>query len=226
MKLKYYLITLYTFIFFLSSAQCPFVSAENWGGTGAGCACSWETEKEGEIIVHCAWGNCSTVNENSCVSTTECDGEYYHQISDPEELCRIILPVKLISFDVNEINGENILTWSTATELNNNYYIVSHSTDGEVWENLVQLSGNGTSNQVNNYKFYHNEPEKVVNYYKLIQVDFNGESASFGPVSVDNREVKRKIIKSLNIFGQEVDENYTGITIHYFSDGSVEKRWQ
>lgn len=207
--------------------QCPFTSGENWGGTGANCACEWETDDEDNVkVIHCAWGNCSTPNENSCVSPSKCDGVYHHQIPDPEALCKIILPISLISFSVIENDGINNVTWSTASELNNKYFVISQSENGEDWTELTQLSGSGTSSQKIDYKFYHYNPKKIINYYLLTQVNYDGKSASFGPISVDNRVEKRKLIKRVNTFGQSVDENYRGITIYYYSDGSVEKYWQ
>ena len=137
-----------------------------------------------------------------------------------------VLPIRLIEFKGELINNSNVITWSTASELNNEYYYIDHSDDGTNWSTITQLSGAGTSSEIKSYKVIHNDPEIVINYYKLYQVDYDGTTVSYGPISIDNREKKRTLLKVVNLLGQEVDETYEGIVIYVYDDGTREKIYQ
>lgn len=183
----------------LSACPCPQTSSMN-----AGC------------------GGCQA--NNACwYNGTKCN---------PDNVCDLLteivtLPISLVSYTgfVNDLN-HNELNWVTDTEINNDYYIVSHSDDGENFRELYRLPGSGNSTQTLSYRFIHNDPKPEINYYKLIQVDYDGQSETFGPISIDNRDQKRTLIKVVNMMGQEVNENYSGIVIYIYDDGTKEKIYQ
>ena len=84
------------------------------------------------------------------------------------------LPVELISQSAEYHDGKVELTWKTLSEINNHYFIVQRSQDGENFEEIGQVAGSGTTNTAKNYKFDDNNPYKGISYYQLIQVDFDG----------------------------------------------------
>lgn len=85
------------------------------------------------------------------------------------------LPVELLSFTAVKSGNDALLDWSTATELNNNYFDVQHSTNGEEFLNVGRVySKNGNSTNLQTYKFLHENPGKGISYYRLKQVDFDG----------------------------------------------------
>jgi hypothetical protein len=84
------------------------------------------------------------------------------------------LPVELISF-TGKISGENILlNWATASELNNDYFIIEKATDEALFSETGRVNGMGNSSQQNSYSFIDESPSAGNNYYRLKQVDFNG----------------------------------------------------
>ncbi|MBP7398125.1 MAG: T9SS type A sorting domain-containing protein [Chitinophagales bacterium] len=86
-----------------------------------------------------------------------------------------VLPITLSEF-VAEVSGNGIaLHWQTATELNNDYFEIQHSDDGMQWNTLATIKGAGNSSKVLNYYFTDYNPALGINYYRLKQVDFNGE---------------------------------------------------
>ena len=85
------------------------------------------------------------------------------------------LPVEIISFDATTKESQVLLNWSTASELNNNYFEMEWSNDGRSFEPIGMIRGNGTTSEVNHYQFLHNKPAAGVNYYRLKQVDFDGQ---------------------------------------------------
>ncbi len=85
------------------------------------------------------------------------------------------LPVDLVSFTAREDNNKVLLDWQTASEINNDFFEVQRSEDGDNWEVIGQVDGNGTINEVLNYDYTDNRPLFGTSYYRLRQVDFDGQ---------------------------------------------------
>lgn len=85
------------------------------------------------------------------------------------------LPVKLIDFQLKASLSSVILTWKTATELNNEKFLVERSDNGIDFEQIATLKGNGTTNQLSNYSYADLKPLAGYNYYRLKQIDLNGD---------------------------------------------------
>src|SRR5690554_686329 len=137
----------------------------------------------------------------------------------------ISLPVELTFFTGNKTGNINHLSWETATETNNDYFILEHSTDGFSWNEITKEKGAGNSTKINTYFYDHRDFPLAINYYRLTQVDFDGKRETFEIVSIDNSS-DRKLIKTVNMIGQEVNENYKGVVIDYYDDNTVVKRYQ
>jgi hypothetical protein len=85
-----------------------------------------------------------------------------------------ILPVELISFTAKCNNNDVELVWTTASEINNDYFEVQKSDDGNLWYYVGTVKGAGNSSKINNYSFV--DKENIANaYYRLRQVDFDGK---------------------------------------------------
>ncbi len=84
------------------------------------------------------------------------------------------LPVKLISFDGAINNGKVDLTWVTATETDNAYFILERSADAKSWNNITKMDGAGTTRYNTTYNYTDELPAAGMNYYRLKQVDANG----------------------------------------------------
>ncbi len=86
----------------------------------------------------------------------------------------IPLPIELISF-TSDCNNENvILNWTTASEINNDHFELEKSFDGENFEKIAIVKGNGTSTE----QHYYEANDKAVAqnvYYRLKQVDYDGK---------------------------------------------------
>ncbi|MEM7299376.1 MAG: T9SS type A sorting domain-containing protein, partial [Bacteroidota bacterium] len=86
-----------------------------------------------------------------------------------------VLPVELTTFTVSENDGNALLEWSTATELNNEKFEIGHSIDGISFDNIGTAEGSGTTNDPKSYRFQHQTPSAGHNYYRLKQVDYDGK---------------------------------------------------
>ncbi|HLG34583.1 MAG TPA: T9SS type A sorting domain-containing protein, partial [Bacteroidia bacterium] len=94
------------------------------------------------------------------------------------------LPVSLISFTAEPEGNEVILNWTTVSETNNNYFALERSAESINFERVAILDGAGNSSSLKNYSWTDRSPLSGVSYYRLIQTDFDGNSAVFGPISV------------------------------------------
>ena len=94
------------------------------------------------------------------------------------------LPIELVSFEAN-CKGTNqvSITWSTATEHNTSHFVLDKSRDGVTWDLVGQVQAAGNSSQLTNYEMIDSEQLSGVTYYRLKQVDMNGEVETFYPVS-------------------------------------------
>lgn len=89
------------------------------------------------------------------------------------------LPVKLIALSADPIDNSYIrVNWATASEINNKGFEVLRSTDGINFTNIGWVDGNGTTEDQHNYLFNDNNVQpNMVYYYRLNQIDNDGNSA-------------------------------------------------
>lgn len=87
----------------------------------------------------------------------------------------VALPVKLLFFTADQGKGKTaLLQWATATETNNQYFEVQRSADAATWNAIGQVPGAINSVEELNYNLTDNSPLPGVNYYRLKQVDVDG----------------------------------------------------
>lgn len=85
------------------------------------------------------------------------------------------LPIELLSFEAREVNHKVALRWTTATELNNDFFTVERSWNGTEWQTVDYVTGAGNSSYELNYSTWDNTPFNGVSYYRLKQTDFDGQ---------------------------------------------------
>ena len=88
------------------------------------------------------------------------------------------LPVELVSLKADPIDNKFIrVSWTTATEINNAGFEVLRSEDGINFTNIGWVDGAGNSSTMLNYKLDDNNVvANTVYYYRLRQVDYDGQS--------------------------------------------------
>ncbi|MGE0931764.1 T9SS type A sorting domain-containing protein [Peijinzhouia sedimentorum] len=104
-------------------------------------------------------------------------------------------PIRLLYFRASKLVDDRVqLDWATASEENNDYFIIERSVDGNEWEAITQKSGAGNSSQTLTYQYIDENPIIGVSYYRLKQVDFDG-SISVSPLERIIIEANGKYIK-------------------------------
>jgi hypothetical protein len=94
------------------------------------------------------------------------------------------LPVELLHFHAHRQGERAILEWATATELNNDYFTLEHSTDGRQYKVLDKIAGAGTTQQPQQYQYQDGQPAPGINYYRLWQTDYDGQKTMIGERSL------------------------------------------
>lgn len=87
----------------------------------------------------------------------------------------VTLPVKLIDFTAKASARDVVLSWKTASELNSEKFLIERSIDGRLFENIGVVASKGTTNTLSDYSYKDEQPTKGYNYYRLKQLDFNGD---------------------------------------------------
>jgi hypothetical protein len=95
------------------------------------------------------------------------------------------LPVEFLSFDAKCNGNTNLLTWQTASETNNQGYSIEKSHNSIDWEKIGFVNGNGNVNTVSTYSFTDNNPYYPVSYYRLEQIDYDGQTHLSNLISAD-----------------------------------------
>jgi hypothetical protein len=95
------------------------------------------------------------------------------------------LPISLVDFTSTCDNKCINLNWTTASEINNDYFTIQRSQDGESFEDLIKVGGSGNSNETKNYTAIDYSPISGMSYYRLKQTDYNG-NFTISPVIVND----------------------------------------
>ena len=87
------------------------------------------------------------------------------------------LSVSSLSFEAKNEKNYVDLQWSTASEKNNNYFEIQRSTRNMDWLSIGQVKGKGNTNELNHYYNKDHLPLSGISYYRLKQVDLDGNSS-------------------------------------------------
>ncbi|MFC0773268.1 zinc-dependent metalloprotease [Terrimonas alba] len=101
----------------------------------------------------------------------------------------VILPVTLTEF-TGRLNTDQdaLLSWTTASEFNNRQFDLETSRDGINFSLLATIGSQGNAAATQEYSYLHIKPGSGVNYYRLKQIDWNGdfEYSKIISLKVDN----------------------------------------
>jgi hypothetical protein len=89
-----------------------------------------------------------------------------------------ILPVKLLSFSVRQVNNGVALKWKTAQEINTSRFNIERSNNGKDWHSIAFVNPMGNNSS---YSFTDRMPADGDNFYRLKTIDLDG-AAEFSTV--------------------------------------------
>lgn len=110
-----------------------------------------------------------------------------------EELNPDLLPVTLSNFKGKRERTGVKLNWTTASEINNNYFEILRYTENQKTAiSIAKISG---LNRAAHYTYNDQSPEFGYNYYRLKQVDFNGDATLSEVLAVNNNSSLKDDLK-------------------------------
>ncbi len=104
------------------------------------------------------------------------------------------LPIQLISFEAKQQNEAVVLSWITATEVNNDYFTVERSIDGVQFDFVANIKGAGNSNQIQNYSYFDRFNNEDGVYYRIKQTDYDGKFSYSDVVYVAKSVQKSELV--------------------------------
>ncbi len=121
------------------------------------------------------------------------------------------LPVELGFFRATKQSSSILLEWVTFSEEENAGFEIQRSGDGRDWEVLGFVEGQGSTTEKQTYEFVDENP-KLLNYYRLKQVDYDG---TVNLSDVIFREFEEKGKFALKVFPNPINDGWA--TIEYQS---------
>jgi hypothetical protein len=101
-----------------------------------------------------------------------------------------LLPISLLSYTGKNTAHGNKLEWITASEINNSYFTIDRSTDGQNYTELKRVPSkaiNGNSSSVLNYSLTDADIKSGLYYYRLNQTDIDGHFKIEGTVAIQDK---------------------------------------
>ncbi len=123
-------------------------------------------------------------------------GNYYFYY-DFWEFAPSVLPIAMIYFEGENQGTKNVLQWETASENNNDYFVIERSSDARPndeigqannFEEIGRVKGAGNSSAKLKYSFIDHKRNTLINYYRLKQVDYNGNFSYSKTIAINNRD--------------------------------------
>jgi hypothetical protein len=137
----------------------------------------------------------------------------------------VILPITLVNFDARMTERQKVeLTWTTEAEINNDFFTIERTTNGQQWETVSIIKGKGNTTNTTHYETIDHQALNGTSYYRLYQTDFNGKKSYSNIVAVNLLHEgiriypnpaksivsiegnKIEAIKIINVIGQDVTD--------------------
>jgi len=135
-----------------------------------------------------------------------------------------VLPVTWKEMSVSQVGNEVEVNWSTASEMNNDFFTIEYSIDTDNWIEAITVEGNGTTSTEEFYSTTFYPSREGTLYIRIKQTDYNGDydyskimSTEFSYIQVDN------IIYWIDMNGVIHSVQPSGMSIAVYKSGFTEK---
>ncbi len=123
------------------------------------------------------------------------------------------LPIELKSFEARRDGSRVFLTWITASEINNDYFEIEHSSDGLTFSSFAKIQGQGTKAGESIYSHIDEKPFAQRSYYRLKQVDFDQQMHYSKVISVDMISTGQRTVI---VYPNPVGDDQFSLRLHGF----------
>lgn len=134
---------------------------------------------------------------------------------DDEEL----LPIELISFSAKCTNDGVQVSWATASERNNDYFILERSSDAVNFGEVAKIAGAGNSIETLYYSYGDKGNFNGETYYRLWQVDYDGmrTKSDIIVVTCNDQPTEKPVV---NVYPNPFRDDLT-VELNNFGDATV-----
>jgi hypothetical protein len=108
------------------------------------------------------------------------------------------LSVKFSELSIKSKKEGNILEFSTLSEYSNDYFVIERSKDAIEFYPIGEINGAEYSSNRIYYQYVDNKPESGVSYYRVKQVDFDGQFAYSNVVGANYGYVQEITVSNRN----------------------------
>ena len=129
-----------------------------------------------------------------------------------------VLPVSLIKFELRKEGQSAVINWTTATEENNDYFVIERTSDFNEIEQIERIAGAGNSNSILDYSVYDNNPLNGTSNYRLVQFDYDGAKTTYDWKSINFANFKNP---DISIFPNPIESSSININLDNI-DGKVD----
>ncbi len=129
-----------------------------------------------------------------------------------------VLPIELVSFTANCNGRSALIEWTTATEKNNDYFVLERSHDAVNFKEIARIAGAGNSIEPISYAYTDYGVRNGDNYYRLVQVDYDGTSTT-SEIIVANCPAEASGEPEVLAFPNPFDDN---LTLHFENFGNMQ----
>jgi len=116
-------------------------------------------------------------------------GAYYY-IDDVNLIDNTLLPITLIDFSGtlknNNLKNTVLLEWSTTNETNNCCFDIEKSSDAILFSTIGMINTENDASELHKYEFIDEDPFMGYNYYRLKQLDIDGEFTYSNTITINN----------------------------------------
>ena len=129
-----------------------------------------------------------------------------------------VLPIELVSFTANCNGRSALIEWTTATEKNNDFFVLERSNDAVNFKEIARIAGAGNSIEPISYAYTDYGVRNGDNYYRLVQVDYDGTSTT-SEIIVANCPAEASGEPEVLAFPNPFDDN---LTLHFENFGNMQ----
>ncbi len=178
-------------------------------------------------------GTISSGNGNGNSNYIEIGGDVVWSADDPDFTGGtlgeppVLLGVGLTSYNATIVQvNDVVIEWETYFETNNSHFEIERKLGNENWTTIDIVNGGMNTESANYYRYVDYNLAYGQYYYRVTQFDNDGQSTVFGIKSIKIGDEAMYIVSKYNVLGEKVGDNYSGIVIVLYSNGTTEKVFQ
>lgn len=167
--------------------SCSDLRLAHWNGA------AWENDNDFVTITSSGCPN--PISQTGSIMTSTV-ATFYGPFTFASKSGANALPIELTDFTAAPVTNTVVMSWTTATEFNNNYFTIERSQDGVNFSLIGDLvPGAGTSSLQHSYTLIDKIPFPNVSFYRLKQTNFDGDNSYSNLVKVDFHSVINSAIE-------------------------------